>query len=437
MKNGLSTLRDMRAFLVLSVTQGFSGLGSAMTNYALILWSYQQEGSALVTALLTVCSYAPYVLMSIFAGALTDRFNKKKILLVCDALAAACSVTVLVLLRGGGLQVWHLYLLNGLNGLMNTVQQPASDVTVTLLTPREHYQQASAVNSFLNSCTNLLTPVLATALMTLLGLDAVILFDLATFAAAFLALMRLRIPQPPAPEKKERVLAAARSGLRWLGGHRGILHLILFLAGINLTASMYNAALPALLLPRPDGEVLLGTVSTVTGVTMLLGSVVASMWPRPRSRVRIICNTLLLSMCTENLCLALGRSLPVWCVGAFLGWIAIPLMNANLSTVMREGIPVEMQGRVWAARNTLQFFTIPVGYLLGGALVDHVFEPMMARQNSSGLLVALFGSGKGAGAAALFMVLWLVGLATCLVFRCDRHIRQLENQDQFARGGKN
>ena len=89
MKNGLSTLRDMRAFLVLSVTQGFSGLGSAMTNYALILWSYQQEGSALVTALLTVCSYAPYVLMSIFAGALTDRLSKKKILLVCDALAAA------------------------------------------------------------------------------------------------------------------------------------------------------------------------------------------------------------------------------------------------------------------------------------------------------------------------------------------------------------
>ena len=126
----------MRAFLVLSLTQGLSALGSGMTGYALIVWSYQQQGSALTTALLTVCSYAPYVLMSIFAGALSDRWNKKKTLLVCDTLAALCTLTAYLLLRAGALRVWHLYVLNALNGLMNTVQSPAADVTVTLLTPK-------------------------------------------------------------------------------------------------------------------------------------------------------------------------------------------------------------------------------------------------------------------------------------------------------------
>ncbi len=428
----MKTLRDMRPFLTLSLTQGFSALGSAMTNYALIVWSYQQEGSALVTALLTVCSYAPYVLMSILAGALTDRWDKKRTLLVCDTLAALCTVMVMVLLKMDALQIWHLYALNALNGLMNTVQQPAADVTVTLLTPKEHYQQASAVQSFLNSVNNLLTPVLATAVLTLAGLDAVILFDLATFAAAFVSLACLKIP--PVPQKEaagQNVLAQARDGLRWLGKNRGILHLILFLAAINLTASMYNAALPALLLPRESGETLLGVVNTATGVAMLLGSLVASLWPKPKSRVRIICNTLLLSMCTENLLLALGKSLPVWCAGAVIGWIAIPLMNANLSVVMRTGIPVDMQGRVWAARNTLQFFTIPVGYLLGGALVDHVFEPMLAAQGQGSLLTLLFGAGKGSGAAALFMVLWVIGLVTCLVFRKNRHIWLLEKETEM------
>ena len=425
----LKTMKEMRPFLTLSVSQGFSALGSAMTNYALIVWSYQQEGSALATALLTVCSYAPYVLMSIFAGALTDRWDKKRTLLVCDTLAALCTVTVMLLARAGALQVWHLYLLNALNGLMNTVQQPAAEVTVTLLTPQKHYQQASAVHSFLNSVNNLLTPVLATAVLTLFGLESVFLFDLMTFAAAFVSLNCLRIPQPPREDgAKQGVIAQARSAISWLGKNKGILHLILFLAGINLTASMFNAALPALLLPRQGGEVFLGAVNTVTGVTMLVGSLAASMWPKPKSRVRVICNTLLLSMCTENLLLALGRSLPVWCLGAVLGWIGIPLMNANLSTVMRQGIPVTMQGRVWAARNTLQFFTIPLGNLVSGALVDHVFEPMMALQPLGSVLPAVFGTGKGSGAAVLFLGLWLLGLITCLVFRKDRHIWQLEKE---------
>ena len=65
--------KELRDFLLLWLTQSLSGLGSAMTSYALIVWSYQQEGSALSTALLSICSYAPYVVMSIFAGARSRR----------------------------------------------------------------------------------------------------------------------------------------------------------------------------------------------------------------------------------------------------------------------------------------------------------------------------------------------------------------------------
>lgn len=425
------TLRDMRSFLILTITQGFSTLGSGMTGYALIVWSYQQEGSALATALLSVCSYAPYVLMSILAGALTDRWDKKRTLLVCDSLAALSTIAVLVLLKCNALQVWHLYALNAINGLMNTVQSPAADVTVTLLTPKEHYQQASAVQSFLNSVNSLLTPALATAVLTLAGLDAVIIFDLATFAVAFLSLLRMKIPQPPVREEQaQSVLKEAQAGLHWLRENQGILHLIFFLAAINLTASMYNAALPAMLLPRENGESLLGVINTVTGVAMLLGSLAATLWPKPKSHVRVICNTLTISMCTENLFLALGKSLPVWCAGSLLGWTVIPLMNASMSVVMRSTIPVDMQGRVWAARNTLQFFTIPVGYLLSGALVDQLFEPLMAAQGADSLLTMLFGTGKGSGAAALFLVLWLMGAATCLIFRRDKQIKTLEKDTE-------
>lgn len=81
-------LKALRSFLILLATQSFSALGSSMTSFTLVIWSYQQQGSALRRALLTVCSYAPYVIVSILAGAISDRWSKKKIMLVCDTFAA-------------------------------------------------------------------------------------------------------------------------------------------------------------------------------------------------------------------------------------------------------------------------------------------------------------------------------------------------------------
>ena len=118
-------IKELKTFLILWSTQSLSQLGSAMTNFALTLWLYEKTGSALQTALLSICSYAPYVLMSIFAGALSDRWDKKKVMLICDTFAACSTVTVLILLKTGLLSPVHMYLLNAVNGLMNTVQQSA------------------------------------------------------------------------------------------------------------------------------------------------------------------------------------------------------------------------------------------------------------------------------------------------------------------------
>lgn len=143
-------IKELYYFIILWLTQSLSSLGSAMTNFALVIWSYQQYGSALQTALLAVCSYVPYVLVSIFAGALSDRWNKKMCMLFCDTFAAVFSCVVLLLLQMGQLEVWHLYFLNALIGLMNTVQQPAAEVTISLLTPKKHYQKVSGMRySFL------------------------------------------------------------------------------------------------------------------------------------------------------------------------------------------------------------------------------------------------------------------------------------------------
>ncbi|MBR3928288.1 MAG: MFS transporter [Clostridia bacterium] len=427
MNRFLKTIGEMRLFLILWFTQMLSGLGSAMTAFALVIWSYSFEGSALKTALLMVCSYTPYVLFSVFAGAISDKWNKKKILLASDTLSAVTTLIVLVLIKTDALRLYHLYIMNAVSGLMNTIQQPASEVVTTLILPKQHYQRVGSLRYLSSSLSSILTPILAAAVMGLLGMEWVLAFDLFTFVIAFFVLLFL-IPVPEIGQddrKRETFLESAKTGLAFLKKEKGVFALMLFLAGINFVASMYNAAFPAMVLSKA-GETEMGAVNAVVGATTLVGSIMASFMKTPKSRVKVIWLCLMASMCTENLFLAVGRNVYVWSLGAFLGWIFIPLMNSNLDAVMRLRIPKDIQGRVFAARNSFQFFTIPLGYLLGGALVDKVFEPLMAKYGSVPILQTLFETGKGSGAKMFFFALWIAGIFVCMAFRKNKHILALE-----------
>lgn len=417
-----SYMKELKMFLLLWSTQSLSQLGSAMTNFALVIWLYQKTGSALQTALLSICSYAPYVLMSIFAGALSDRWNKKKVMLICDTLAAICTIVVFILFKNDLLLPWHMYLLNAINGLMNTVQQPAGDVAMTLITPTKFYQKASGMRSFSNSIITILTPMLASMLLSFFGMPIVIGIDLFTFIVAFMTLLLfIKIPQDDIKaaiyEKKETVLQSAMGGLRYLRDNKLIFELILFLAGVNLVASGADATLPALILPRENGgEIMLGIVNAVAGIATLIGSVFVTIMPTPKNRIRVIYITMLISLSIGNFIFAFGHNVIFWCIGQAIGWLLVPVMGANLDVILRTSIPTDMQGRVFSCRNTFQFFTIPVGFFLGGFLIDSFLEPLMERAQEGGVLTTLFDSGKGAGANLMMFILAVEGTVICLIF---------------------
>ncbi len=423
-----NAINEIRSFLALWLSQSFSGLGSAMTAYALVIWSYEQKDSALATAALMICSYAPYVVFGIFAGALSDKWDKKRTMLICDSAAAVSTVAVLVLLESGGLRLWHIYVINIIGGFMNTLQDPASTVATTLLLPKKYYQKLGGLRFFADSLNSIFTPIIATAFMGLFGIRAVLLFDLFTFGVAFVTLLFfIKIPKIEGGEKRdEKFLQSVKSGILWLKGEKGILTLILFVAVLNFVDSMYNAAFPAMLLSKNGGsETAMGIVNTVIGAASLIGSVVTFFMRPPKSRVRAIWFCLLFSVVSEYTLLALGSNVWVWSLAGSLGWIVIPPMNANMDVVLRERIPVEMQGRIYSVRDSLQFCMIPLGYFFGGFAVDCVFEPFMSAQ-SGNILTALFGEGKGSGAAMLFFVLAAAGTVICLIFRRCKCLWEIE-----------
>lgn len=312
---------------------------------------------------------------------------------------------------------------------MNTFQQPASEVAVTRLLPEKYYQRVGGLRYLSNSVNTILTPVIATAVLGIFGIHAVLCFDLFTFAAAFFTILFfIKIPENSEDDAKESFTSSVKSGVNWLRQQRGVFTLILFLAAINLVASMYNAALPAMILSRNGGsEQALGIFNTVVGITTLLGSILASALKAPKSRIRVICASLLFSMSTENFLLAFGNNIWLWSLGGFLGWIFIPLMSTNMEAILRTKIPDGMQGRVYSVRNSFQFFTIPLGYLAGGAAIDYIFEPLM--QTAPPFLSDIFGTGKGSGAALFYFVIAFAGIAVCLIFSANKHLRSLEKTE--------
>ena len=398
-----------------------SQLGSSVTAFALTLWIYQKTGSALQTALLSICSYTPYVLMSVFAGALTDKWNKKRTMLICDLLAAIGTVIVFVLVHTDLLKTWHLYLINAMMGLMNTIQGPASEVAITLVTPKEFYQKTSGLKSFSRSLVSVMHPMIATSLYSAGGMNLAIAFDLGTFFVAFIILLFLiRIPEDALNQdpEKETLLVSVQQGLQCLKENPVVLYLILFLSGVNLVASMFDAALPAYILPQKNGgEKVLGMVTSTAGLAMLMGSLAVSALPAPKDRVKVILMTMLFSLTTDNFLISLADQPWLWCLAQVLGYFPVTVMSTNLEVIIRSTIPVDMQGRVYACRNTFQFFTIPIGFYLGGWLVDKVCEPYMSHLSEGHLLISLFGMGKGSGAGLLLFVLGIAGALICLVFQ--------------------
>lgn len=410
----LKNFYGMKSFIILWAGESVSALGSALTKFALILWAYQQQGTASSIAFLSVFTYLPSILLCFAAGTLADRWDKKKILILSNLVAAMGTLSVFVLFGTGCLRVWHLYIINFTLSFMAAFQNPAANVAVSMLAPKEKYVQASGMQAFTGSLVTIIAPALGSALLALWGLNIIFLLDLFSFGAALFTLFFIHIPWIPKDEskKQESFLKSCLEGLYFLKKHRALLHLILFFAFINLLAYLTGfGILPAMILARSgNNQSVLGLVSSSIGIGTLVGSIIVTMTKPAKRKTRVIFLSLAVSFILANVLWAVGQNPFIWVFAAFAGNLPLPFITANITTIMRTKVPEEMQGRVFSTRDTLQFFTIPIGLYLSGILSDKVFEPFMENISAlQGFLSLLVGTGKGSGMAVMFLITGTVG----------------------------
>lgn len=422
---------ELKIFYIFTIGQFVSQFGSKLTSYGLILWSYKQSGSVLSMSLLSVSYLVPEVLLSFIAGSVSDGWNKKKIMLISDAIAAIFSVSAILLLITNNLRLEYLYIINFILGITDSFQNPAAEVTVSAIISEDNYIKASGLETLCSSFTGIFTPIIATSLYAFCGLEVIVIIDLLTFIFSFITLaFYVKIPVIVASEESdnENLWEQCKSGIQYLFKRKDIFSLILFMAFVNFIAAIYNTNLSPMILSRSgNNNVQLGIVTSTISIAGIVGSILVTKIPQTAKKIPLIQNIMIFSFLVCNSLLGIGRNYYIWTAAVLMGNALIPLLLANVSYIMRTKIPIEMQGRVFSARNTLQYTSIPVGNVLGGFLADKVFEPYMKKPSIlQALFVKIVGEGKGNGIALLYICIGLIGFIGSCMFKLSKSMRMLD-----------
>ena len=427
-----------KAFNVLWFSQSISLLGSGMTRFALLIWAFQTEGTATALALLGFSVTITFVIASPFAGVLVDRWDRRRVMFFSDLGAGLMSAMVLVLFSLGRLQLWHLFLMEGVTGALEAFQEPAFSASVSLLVPRNAYTQANAKLGLGKSAARILAPALAGVLLKISGMPVVLLADLTSMALALAALFFLHIPQPP-PSREgqglggQRFLRQMLFGFGYIFRRPGLRMLLFIFFLVNLFGTItYFAVLSPMILARSGGsELALSTVQAAMGVGGVAGGLLLSVWGGPRRKTRGFALATMASFLFGDFLLAVSRSVPGWAMAGFIADFTIPFIVSPYFAFWQEVVPPDVQGRVFSTREMVQVTAQPFGYLAGGLLADHLFEPALQAggwlAGSVGLLV---GTGPGAGMSAMFLCTSLLGTLTGLLGLLAPSIRRLEAQPE-------
>lgn len=424
---------NFKRYIIFWLSQALSQLGSSMTAFALVLWVYMQNGSAMTVSLMSFFNYLPYIIVSLFVGAFVDNHSKKKIMLVSDSIAAFCSAIIFTLSVAGKLQIWHIYLINFIIGFMNAFHELAFSVTLGKIVPKKKLTQVSGMNSFSSNLVTVLSPLLASSLFALGGIMLILIIDLCSFVFAFLILLLvLKIPEDIMKNQtKKSMFVGIAEGFRYLRNNRGIFMIIITIAMLNFFSRLtYENILSPMILARSgNNSIVLGVVNMVIGIGGIIGSIIVSTGKIKGNSTKMIYISAMFSFLFGDVIMGVGRNMITWSFAGLAASFPIAFINAGQMAILYKYVPEKIQGRIFAVRNALQYSTIPLGILLGGFMADYIFEPfMMTEKPLAKMLHMIVGIGTGSGMAVMFLCTGVFGAIFSFISYQQKVIQNLDTK---------
>lgn len=422
--------RGMRTFFVIWSGQLVSTLGSGLTSFALGVWIYERTGSITLFALNMLAFVLPNLLVSPFAGALVDRWDRRRVMIMSDTGAGLSTLAIVILMSLGRLEVWHVILISAWNSAFTTFQWPAYSAATTLLVPKKQLGRAGGMVQIGEAISSLVSPAVAGALFVTVGLQGVVLVDFVTYLFAVATLLLVSIPEPEESESgvegRGSIWKEAAYGWRYIVTRKGLLGLLMVFAAFNFFSGLFSPLIGPLILDMYSPE-MFGYLGSIVGVGMLAGTLLMSVWGGPKRRIHGVLAFLALSGIFAGL-VGLTPYLPLMAAAGFAMMLVVPIINGSSQAIWQSKVAPDVQGRVFSVRRMIAWSTMPLAYLIAGPLADYVFNPLLeAGGPLADSLGPLMGVGPGRGTGLLFVVIGLCSVAVGLGGYLSPQVRNLED----------
>lgn len=371
-----------RRFFTIWTGQTLSMFGSSVVQFALVWWLTISTGSATVLALASLMGILPMIVAGPLAGTLVDRWNRRVVMMVSDSFTAVVSLGLVLLFASGNAQAWHVYAAMLLRSLAAAFQQPAMQVSTSLMVPSQHLTRVAGLNSFMSGLSSIVTPAIGALLITAkLPIEYILALDIVTAIPAVLPLFFIPVPEPVrkahaahGSPQKSSVWQEFLEGLRYVRAWPGLLLLMCMAMLLNFLLSPASALLPLLVKNYFRGDAQeLALMEGVFGVGLIAGGALLGIWGGFKRRILtslvgifgIGAGTLIQGLAPAN-----AFWMPV--AAMVLVGLMLPIANGPIGAIMQAAVEPGMQGRVNMLIGSVATAMTPLSLMIAGPVADAI-----------------------------------------------------------------
>lgn len=398
-------------FMLLWAGELISAVGSGLTSFGLGVYVFQQTGSAGSMALVSLLAFLPTLLLSVPAGVLADRYDRRLLMMLGDGCSALGILYILLCMMRGEAALWQICTGVFISSTFSALLEPSYRATVTDLLTKDEFSKASGLVSLAGSARYLVSPILAGLLLAVSDIKLLLLIDICTFfptvcAAAFVR----RGIAAAAAQSKPPFGESLRQGWRAVTGKRGVLVLVVLSSVVTCFMGSFQILAQPLILAFADSTTL-GIGETVCACGMLLSSLFLGARGIRHGYVRLLSLSLLFAG-AAMVGFGIWENIYPVCTFGFLFFAALPFANNCLDYLVRTNIADELQGRAWGVIGFLTQIGYVVAYAASGAAADG--------------LAARLEISVGRGAAAVVVLSGVLLAVTALCLYRAKSVRALE-----------
>ncbi len=400
-------------FLLLWAGELISAVGGGLTSFGLGVYVFQRTGSTASMALVTLLAFLPTFLLSVPAGVLADRHDRRLLMMIGDGFSALGILYILICMVRGEAALYQICIGVFISSIFSALLEPSYRATVTDLLTKEEYSRASGMVSIAGSAKYLISPILAGILLAASDIRLLLIIDICTFFPTVIAAAVVKKEiAVKAAERRESFMESLKQGFEAVTGRRGILLLITASALITFFMGTFQILARPVILDLAD-SVVLGVGETVCALGMLVSGVFLGVKGIRRGYGAILS----ISLFVAGIGMAgfgIFENIIGICLFGFTFFAMLPIANNCLDYLVRTNIPDELQGRAWGLIGFISQIGYVVAYAAAGVAADGV---------ASQLQISV-----GRGAAAIIVAAGALLSLTALLLYAMKSVRMLERK---------